>query len=100
MSSHKHRVTDKRGSRSETDKEPIEDEASAVSTEATPADGDDRYLRLAADFENYKRRKNQELLDQFKYSSESATRALLPVLDNLERALEHAPDAPDAQPFV
>ena len=58
-----------------------------------PAGTDERYLRLAADFENFRRRKNQELVDRSRYASEEAARALLPVLDNLERALGHAADA-------
>jgi molecular chaperone GrpE len=55
-----------------------------------PAAPDERYLRLAADFENFKRRKNQELADRSRFASEEAARALLPVLDNLQRAVEHA----------
>ncbi|MGI8848089.1 MAG: nucleotide exchange factor GrpE [Candidatus Dormibacteria bacterium] len=51
-----------------------------------------QYLRLAADFENFKRRKSQELSDRSRYESEAAVHALLPVLDNLRRAVEHAPD--------
>lgn len=50
-----------------------------------------QYLRLAADFENFKRRKAQELADRARYGSEEAALALLPVLDNLRRAVEHAP---------
>ncbi|MBV8528645.1 MAG: nucleotide exchange factor GrpE [Candidatus Dormibacteraeota bacterium] len=56
------------------------------------SDGENRYLRLAADFENFRRRKDQELLDSRRYSSEEAARAMLPVLDNLRRAVEHAPE--------
>jgi molecular chaperone GrpE len=64
------------------------DEAPAAADE--PAAPDERYLRLAADFENFKRRKNQELADRSRYASEEAARALLPVLDNLQRAVAHA----------
>lgn len=73
---------------------PVKAEASQQSSEAgaTPAASDERYLRLAADFENFRRRKNQELLDRARYASEDAARALLPVLDNLRRAVEHAPE--------
>lgn len=60
---------------------------------APPAAHDERYMRLAADFENFRRRKNQELLDRARFASEPAARALLPVLDNLRRALDHAPEA-------
>src|SRR5579859_2110901 len=56
------------------------------------SDGENRYLRLAADFENFRRRKDQELIDSRRYASEEAARALLPVLDNLRRAAEHAPE--------
>jgi molecular chaperone GrpE len=57
------------------------------------AEPDERYLRLAADFENFRRRKTQELLDRSRYASEDAARALLPVLDNLRRAVTHAAEA-------
>jgi molecular chaperone GrpE len=52
----------------------------------------DRLLRTAADFENFKRRASQERADSVRYSSEEAARALLPILDDLRRAVEHAPD--------
>ncbi len=60
---------------------------------AVPHEPDERYLRLAADFENFRRRKNQELTDRSRYASEDAARALLPVLDNLRRAVAHAAEA-------
>src|ERR1700694_686249 len=63
-------------------------------------DRDARYLRLAADFENFKRRKNQEVTDLRRYESEDAVRAMLPVLDNLRRAVEHAPEAGAEDFFV
>src|SRR5437867_2936624 len=53
---------------------------------------DAQYLRLAADFENFRRRRAQEELDRARYASEPAARALLPVLDNLQRAIQHAPE--------
>ncbi|MHB1575097.1 MAG: nucleotide exchange factor GrpE [Candidatus Dormibacteria bacterium] len=54
------------------------------------------YQRLAADFENYKRRKNQEAQDLARYAAASLLTALLPALDNLARAVAHIdPDARD-----
>ena len=44
-----------------------------------------RYQRLAADFENYKRRTRQELADRTQYANEELLRKLLPILDNLRR---------------
>jgi molecular chaperone GrpE len=71
--------------------------APAIPDDGGPAgiatEPDERYLRLAADFENFRRRKNQELLDRSRYASEDAARALLPVLDNLRRAVTHAAEA-------
>ena len=64
------------------------------------SEGENRYLRLAADFENFRRRKEQELVDGRRYASEEAARALLPVLDNLRRAVEHAPEAGAEEVFV
>lgn len=53
---------------------------------------DAQYLRLAADFENFRRRSGQEAADRSRYAAESAAVALLPVLDNLQRAIQHAPE--------
>jgi molecular chaperone GrpE len=79
------------------------DESPAEVLEAEPEEVDDRdarYLRLAADFENFKRRKAQEIADVRRYESEDAARALLPVLDNLRRAVEHAGEAGAEEFFV
>ena len=54
------------------------------------AERNDQLLRLAADFENFRRRKAQELADRSRYASEEAAQALLPVLDNLRRAVGHS----------
>jgi molecular chaperone GrpE len=73
------------------------DAAAAANGAAEP---DERYLRLAADFENFRRRKNQEVADRSRYASEDAARALLPVLDNLRRAVAHAAEDGTAARFV
>ena len=69
---------------------PTDDQQDAL--ERSLAERSDQYLRLAADFENFKRRKAQELTERSRYASEEAARALLPVLDNLRRAVEHVPE--------
>jgi molecular chaperone GrpE len=71
-----------------------------VAAATAPAEPDERYLRLAADFENFRRRKAQELIDRSRYASEDAAKALLPVLDNLRRAIGHAADAGDEAVMV
>lgn len=50
----------------------------------------DRYLRLAAEFENYKKRAQKDQTDYTKYANERLLKDLLTVLDNLQRALRHA----------
>lgn len=57
----------------------------------------DRMLRLAADFDNYKKRSARERTDAEKAARESILRELLPVFDNLERAALHANQATDAK---
>jgi molecular chaperone GrpE len=48
----------------------------------------DRFLRLSAEFENFKKRTTREMNDFRKYANESLIRELLSVVDNLERALQ------------
>ncbi len=55
----------------------------------------DRLLRLAADFENYKKRTAREKEDWGKFANEDLIRAILPFIDNLERALDHAQKVAD-----
>ncbi len=50
----------------------------------------DRFLRMAADLENYKRRAAKEKEDYVKFSNEDLIKAVLPFIDNLERAVNHA----------
>jgi molecular chaperone GrpE len=55
----------------------------------------DRLLRLAADFENYKKRAAKEKEDWTKFANEDLIRAVLPFIDNLERAISHAEKVAD-----
>ena len=47
----------------------------------------DKHLRLFAEFENYKRRTAKERMDLFKTANQEVLQALLPVLDDFDRAL-------------
>ena len=53
----------------------------------------DKYLRLAAEFENYKRRSQRDLSEAIKFANESLLKNLLPVIDNLERAVQCGKEA-------
>ena len=50
----------------------------------------DLHLRAAADLENFRKRVRKEKDELIRYGNEGLIRELLPVLDNLERAVEHA----------
>lgn len=65
------------------------EEALAVK-EAEVAANWDKYLRERADLENYRRRVQKEKEDLMKYGNECLLTDILPVLDNMERALDHA----------
>jgi molecular chaperone GrpE len=55
----------------------------------------DRLLRLAADFENYKKRAARDKEDWTKFANEDLIKAILPFVDNLERAVNHAQKVAD-----
>jgi molecular chaperone GrpE len=50
----------------------------------------DRFLRMAADLENYKKRTAREKEDWMKFANEDLIKSILPFIDNLERAVNHA----------
>ena len=55
----------------------------------------DRLLRVAADLENYKKRAAKEKEEWTKFANEDLMKAILPFLDNLERAVNHAEKVTD-----
>jgi molecular chaperone GrpE len=64
--------------------------------ESAPAP-DDSYLRLAADFDNYRKRVAREQVELTSRANERLLNELLPVLDDLERALEAAAEHEEAK---
>lgn len=61
--------------------------------DARQAELTDRLLRLQAEFENYRRRTRQEMQQSSDSAGEAIFRQLLPIVDNLERAVAAGPDA-------
>ncbi|TWO32653.1 nucleotide exchange factor GrpE [Seonamhaeicola sediminis] len=57
----------------------------------------EKFLRLFAEFENYKKRTSKERLDLFKTASEELMVALLPIIDDFERALTHIEEDKEAE---
>jgi len=60
----------------------------------------DRYLRLAAEFENYKRLAQRDQRDHIRYGNEQILKELLPVVDNLERAVKAAKENGNSESLV
>jgi len=58
---------------------------------------DDRLLRLAADFDNYKKRAARERAEYVSLANERLVKELIPILDDLERALNAAEQHEEAQ---
>jgi len=63
--------------------------------ELSAEEAGNRFLRLAADFDNYKKRMRQEQLDTMQHASAELIHRLLPVLDDLQNVLDHKPKGVD-----
>lgn len=74
--------------------DPEEDVAAEA---ALAAEYYDRLIRLQAEFENYRKRMQRERESDVKYAGERFVQAMLPVLDNFERALAAIPDSEETQ---
>lgn len=77
---------------------------SPPSSEASSAEElkslNDKYLRLAAEFDNYKRLAQRDQRDQIRFGNEQLLKELLPVVDNLERAIKAAKDGGSGSSLV
>ena len=67
----------------------------AATLAAQLEEANERHLRLAADFENFKKRARQERIELLQYASATLAERILPVLDDFERVLAHAPEDVD-----
>ena len=72
--------------KSSAEEESLEEQCRAA--EARAEEYYDRLLRITAEFENYKKRMEREMNDFRKFANESLVKDILPIVDNLERALE------------
>ncbi|WP_075344284.1 nucleotide exchange factor GrpE [Tenacibaculum agarivorans] len=78
-------------------KEVVNEETTGPSSEDLLQAEKDKYLRLFAEFENYKKRTTKERIELFKTASQELMTVLLPVLDDFERALTHIEDDKEAE---
>ncbi len=68
--------------------------------EAESKENYDRFLRQVAELDNFKKRMARDKGDALRYANEALARDLLPVLDNLERAIEHAKGGGNGKPLL
>ena len=72
-------------------------EKQLAESEQKLAEASDKYVRMAAEFDNYRRRTAKERLDLIATAGEDVIKGLLPVLDDCERALQVLDSASDAE---
>jgi len=74
----------------DNDEEPVEESEQDIILRLGQeiADKNDKYLRLQAEFENFKRRNSQEMKSRIKFAAQPMALSFLSGLDNLERALD------------
>ncbi len=68
---------------------------SVKAVEEKLAEMQDKYIRLSAEFDNYRKRTLREKMDLSKYAGESLLLNLIPIIDDFERALKHMDSATD-----
>lgn len=81
----------------EAEEQVVEEQTNEEKLEAEVKQEKDKFLRLFAEFENYKRRTAKERIELFSTASEDVMKTLLPVLDDFERALTHIEDDKEAE---
>ena len=70
-------------------------ESKIAELESAVAEAKDRYLRTAADFDNFRKRSRQQQLETIQHASADLIARLLPALDDLRKALDHKPEGVD-----
>jgi len=81
----------------ETAEEAQEEEKKEPTTEEKLAELQDRYLRLTAEYDNFRKRTLKEKIDLQKSANESLLGALLPVADDFDRAMQSVEEAKDIE---
>jgi molecular chaperone GrpE len=70
--------------------------AEVVAAEEKLAEMQDKYIRLSAEFDNYRKRTLREKMDLLRYSGEDLLLKIIPLMDDFDRALLHLDTASDS----
>jgi molecular chaperone GrpE len=83
-----------------TDKDKAEDlTARLQESEKNAAENYDKYMRAVAELDNFRKRAAREKADAIQYGNEALLRDILPLVDGIDRALEHACNSEDFEAF-
>lgn len=88
--SEKKEVKKKATKKAATKKKPSKVDVQLEEAKVALAEEKDKFLRLFAEFENYKKRTSKERIELFKTAGQEVITSLLPVLDDFSRALKEA----------
>jgi molecular chaperone GrpE len=88
-----------KGIAADRDSESFDLTAKLAEKEKEAAANYDKYLRTVAELDNYKKRAVKEKAEIVKYGKEEVIKDILPFVDSLDRALEHADSSTDIQSF-
>lgn len=88
--SEKKEVKKKAPKKAATKKKPSKVDVQLEEAKVALAEEKDKFLRLFAEFENYKKRTSKERIELFKTAGQEVITSLLPVLDDFSRALKEA----------
>jgi molecular chaperone GrpE len=90
-------IVDEAAAAAELPEQPEQPELSELEQARAEADDlRDRYVRLQAEWDNYRKRTNSERAAERKRAAEHLVERLLPIVDDLERAIEHSDTASEA----
>ncbi|MFN8240820.1 MAG: nucleotide exchange factor GrpE [Bacteroidales bacterium] len=84
-----------KGSSSADTAQPAKETAKGPTAEEKLAEMQDRYLRLSAEFDNYRKRTLREKIELTKHAGEEILKSIVPVLDDFERAMKSMEGATD-----
>lgn len=85
--------------KAEKEHKPVEEECNADQLKAQVEELNDKYLRLYSEFDNYRKRTLKERIELSKNASEEIIVSLLPVIDDMERAIKSFGDAEELKPM-
>jgi|SRR5918996_1339617 molecular chaperone GrpE len=93
------------GGREQTNPNPLESEIAALRQQLEAKEQEansnyDRLLRQTAELDNFKKRTARERDEAIRFANEALVKDLLPVVDNLERAVAHASGGGNGKPLV